>query len=249
MTMPPTKPTATQVVTALSTGLATLSATDLPTIRSIYLSGSYLRGDWLESSSDLDVQILFRDTLSPSDLKRIKSLAEAAGPFASQCPGGIDWSTQPNIPTTLEEAHTVGPFLYHSIFLFDLKENLEVLWGEDVKEILPQPPEPRELSSQVLDYALSRLTTLPDDLEGRQRAAWSAYKATLVAQLHFGERTLSKWRILELFLKNVPAFPLKHVGEYIIRSYLGASYPDHPPAYRDVGYYSNYVKQLRTLLP
>lgn len=248
MNTPPTKPTANQVVTALSSGLATSSTADLPTIRSVYLSGSYVRGDWLESSSDLNVQILFRDTASPSDLTRIKSFAEAAGSFASQCPGGVDWSTQPNIPTTLEEAHTVGPFLYHSIFLFDLKENLEVLWGEDVKKLLPEPPEPRELSSRVLDQALSRMTTLRDDNEGRRRATWAAYKATLVAQLHFGERTLSKWRILELFLRNVPAFPLKHVGEQVISSYLGASYPERPPAYQEVGYYSTYVKQLRTLI-
>jgi hypothetical protein len=247
MNAPPTKSSADQIVATFSEGLASLSAANLPTIRSVYLSGSYVRGDWLEASSDLDVQILFHDTPSPSDLARIKSFA-AAGSFASRCPGGIDWSTQPNIPTTLEEAHTIGPFLYHSIFLFDLKENLEVLWGENVKEILPQPPEPEELSARVLDYSLSRLTTLSDDTEGRQRAAWSAYKATLVAQLHFGERTLSKWRILELFLKNVPAFPLKHVGEHIIRGYLGASYPDHPPTYQAVNDYTNYLQQVRLLL-
>jgi hypothetical protein len=246
--MPPTKLNADQVVAALSTGLEFMDAAELPSIRSVYLTGSYVRGDWLDSSSDLDVQILFRDTLSHSDLNRIKSFTAEAGSFASQCPGGVDWSIQPNISTTLEEARQIGPFLYHSIFLFDLKENLRVLWGEDVKEILPQPPEPRELSSQVLDCLLSRLTTLPDDSENCQRAAWSAYKATLVAQLLFGERTLSKYRILELFLENVPTFPLKHIGEHVIRDYLGARYPDQPPVYKEVGYYVNYVKQLRSLL-
>jgi hypothetical protein len=252
----PTRLIADRVVDSLSAGLASVRMDMLPTIRSVYLGGSYVRGDWLDASSDLDVEILYRraqssETSRAADLSRIKAIAQAALPpqgFASQCPGGIDWSTQPAIPTTAEDARTVGPFLYHSVFLFDRKENVRVLWGEDVKTLLATPPDPRSLSAQAMDLLLSRVRSLADDDEGRRRAAYSSYKATLVAQLHFGERTLSKWRILDLYLRNVPSFPFKHVGEHIIRAYLGAEYPGHPPVYRSLQDYVRYVTQLRGVL-
>ena len=252
----PTKLIADRVVAALSTGLSKVSTDDLTTIRSVYLVGSYVRGDWLDACSDLDVEILYRNVQSSSadraaDINRIKALTQPALPpdgFASQCPGGIDWSTQPTIPTTAEAARVVGPFLYHSVFLFDRKENLDVLWGDDVKTLLPAPPDPRSLSAQAVDLLLSRIRDLADDVEGRRRAAYSAYKMTLIAQLHFGERTLSKFRILELYLRNVPSFALKHVGEHIIRAYLGAEYPDHPPTYRGLQDYVEYAVRLRGLL-
>ena len=254
MTRTPTKPIAEKVVAALEAGLSTVRAAELPNVRAVYLSGSYVRGDWLEASSDVDVTILYRpaegcNSPSPQDLARIQGHVRGIAPFPSQCPGGIDWSTQPGVPTSPEEVRKVGPFLQYSIFLFDLKGNLRVLWGEDIVSLLPPAPDPRPLAGQALDLLLSRMSTLGSDVDSRRRAAFSSYKATLCAQLYFGERTLSKMRILDLYLRNVPPFGLKTVGERLVRDYIGSWYPDRPPAYEQTSYYVDYVRQLRALLP
>ena len=248
-----TKPVADKIVGALKAGLATVSSEELPTVRSVYLSGSYVRGDWLDASSDLDVTILYRPpeevrSHSPEDLARIQAFARCLEPFPSQCPGGIDWSTQPGVPTSPEEARKVGPFLQHSIFLFDLRENLRVLWGDDVLQLLPPAPDPRPLAPQALDLLLSRMSKLGSDLESRRRAAFSSYKATLCAQVFFGKRTLSKMRILGLYLRNIPSFALREVGERIVRDYIGSWYPDGQPEYEETSYYVDFVRELRALL-
>lgn len=33
---------------------------EVPSIRNIYITGSFVRGDWLNMSSDLDIQVLFK---------------------------------------------------------------------------------------------------------------------------------------------------------------------------------------------
>ena len=134
--------------------------TDLQSIRSIYLSGSYIRGDWLNSSSDLDITMLRADghnsIIFEKDFAFLRSLSQRILDgefFPSQCPGGIDWSTQNSIPTTPSEASVIGPYLYDSIFLFDLKEQFYLLWGEDVKQRLPDPPDPAKLAAPALELS------------------------------------------------------------------------------------------------
>ncbi len=56
-----------------------------------------------------------------------------------------------------------------------------------------------------------------------------AYKAVTAAQIFFGEAVLDKYRMLELYQRNVPEFEGKPFGEILIRNYLGSFYPQRPP--------------------
>ncbi len=73
-----------------------LGTVQLAAVRSVYISGSYCRGDWLDRSSDLDVNIVLRDTaqsVQDKDIQWIQSSIEkgkAGRNFPSQCPGGVD---------------------------------------------------------------------------------------------------------------------------------------------------------------
>ncbi len=247
---------AEKLVGGLKQALDQTRPTDLLSIRSIYLTGSYIRGDWLDSSSDLDITILCADeqnsVIFEKDFAFLRSLAQRildGAFFPSQCPGGIDWSIQSSIPITPSEASVIGPYPYHSIFLFDLKEQFYLLWGEDVKQRLPDPPDPAKLAAPALDFLLSRLSRLGNSRDDARKAAFAAYKSVLVAQLAWGRRTLHKYRILDLYNCFVPDFALKYVGKRIIRDYLGSFYPDRPPQYEDATYYTSFIKALRETLP
>ena len=54
-----TKQLADLIVSGLE---AALRHASLPSIRSIYIYGSYCRGDWLDCSSDLDVGVITSET-------------------------------------------------------------------------------------------------------------------------------------------------------------------------------------------
>src|SRR5664279_473770 len=109
---------AEKLVGGLKQALDQTRPSDLLSIRSIYLNGSYTRGDWLDSSSDLDITILCADEQNSETFEKdftfLRSLAERildGASFPSQCPGGIDWNTQISLPTTPSEASEIGPYL------------------------------------------------------------------------------------------------------------------------------------------
>lgn len=55
---------------------------------------------------------------------------------------------------------------------------------------------------------------------GKAQNGFFGFKASQVLQLFFGEQTLNKVRLLDLYRKNVPDFKLKTFGELIIRELL-----------------------------
>jgi hypothetical protein len=251
-----TRGLADRVINDLKQELNLLHPQDLPGIRSIFVTGSYARGDWLDSSSDLDITLLLRSDTGnglpfQEDIRTLQTAAQRiikGAEFPSQCPGGIDWSIQASIPTTREETYHIGPYLYYSIFLFDLKEQLLPLWGEHVQHSLPSPPDPAELAPAALEGLLARLKQLGDAQDDARKAAFVAYKATLIAQLAFGERTLNKYRVLELYDRYVPAFPSKYIGQRIIRDYIGSYLPDRPARFEAVAYYTQFVRDLSAVV-
>ena len=105
-----------------------LSCANLPAIRSVYLSGSYCRGDWLDCSSDLDVGGVIRDadnSLIERDIQWLQNVLEelkGTAAFPSHCPDGIDFSTSPEsaLPKTREEAAVPAPYSLFSTTMFDL---------------------------------------------------------------------------------------------------------------------------------
>jgi len=229
-----------------------LSHADLPAIRSVYISGSYSRGDWLDCSSDLDVGVIVKD-MDGSQVERdihwlqntLEQLKGAAG-LPSHCPGGIDLSISPEnaVPKTREEAGVPSPYTLFSSAMFDLYAHHISLYGEELTHILPPYPDPARAAVAWLAQLDRRIGTLERD---DPRAMFLAYKAATAAQLHFGEPTLHKYRILELYQAHVPDFAEKSFGERVIRNYLGSFYPERPPMTLPGTECAEFVRQLREL--
>ena len=249
-----TRVIASEIVNCLQEELSALPPRDLPGVRALFVYGSFVRGDWLDCNSDLDLGVLLASGASPDSSAGYQKIQEAARrtlagrAFGSHTPGGIDWCTLSSFPTRDEQAREITGFFPFSIFLFDFLQHSDVLWGEDFRRQMPRPPEPRSLAAECLDAILTRLAQLdgPDVL--RLRAPFNAYKAVLVAQLAFGERTVEKTRILHLYQRNVPKFPMKADGEKLIRQYVGAIYPEWVPRMQDPPYYQQLIDELRQLV-
>ena len=132
-----------------------LSHAYLPAIRSVYLSGSYCRGDWLDCSSDLDVGVIIRgadNSLIERDIQWLQNtLEELKGTraFPSHCPGGIDFSTSPEsaLPKTQEEATVPAPYSLFSTTMFDLYAHHILLYGDELNRVLPPCPNPAKAAA------------------------------------------------------------------------------------------------------
>lgn len=230
-----------------------LSHAKLPAIRTVYLSGSYCRGDWLDCSSDLDVGVIIRDTdpaLIERDIQWLQNALKAlqgTAAFPSHCPGGIDFSTSPEraLPKTREEAAVPAPYSLFSTAMFDLYAHHILLYREELECVLPPCPNPAEAAGPWLAMLHQRMTALGPT---HPKTMFLTYKAITAAQLHFGEATLNKYRMLELYQKHVPDFEGKEWGERVIRNYLGSFYPERPPMALSGAACAELVRQLRELV-
>lgn len=225
-----TKQLADSIVRGLE---AALRHASLPSIRSVYISGSYCRGDWLDCSSDLDVGVITSETGASSAEQDIlwlrNTLDRLKGEtFPSHCPGGIDFSRSPEtaVPSTPEEAAIPSPYAPFSTTMFDLRAHHLSLYGEELDRILPPSPPPAGAAGDWLTALDTRAASLGT---GDPRLMFLAYKAVTAAQLYFGQPTLHKYRILELYQNCVPDFEQKAFGERVISNYLGSFYPERPP--------------------
>lgn len=256
-----TRQIASEIVQAIAERLPTVGSGVLDGIRSVYVCGSFVRGDWLERSSDLDLNVLFRPgdyevEETPFGLRYLvapechpgyallqATATEALGgeEFYSSCPGGIDWMAYPSPPTD-EDVSRIQGSKYFNVFLFDLHQNHQTLWGEPPRHWLPHSRDPKELTEECFTATLARLASLPADRN--DAAARLSYKLTLLAQVVLGEETLDKIRLLGLYRDHVPDFPEKAVGELLIRGYLGAVYPERPAHFESVDTYRGYCQAL-----
>jgi predicted nucleotidyltransferase len=230
-----------------------LSACDLPAFKSIYVAGSYCRGDWLNSGSDLDIHMINNDegrSHRDENLATIQSVISSAldgRSFLSHCPGGIDYGFNniSDIPKTIEDARRPSPYAPFSTLLFDFKENNITIYGENINELLPEAPDPKACAKDWFHMLASRIQNAE---AGDFRLPFSTYKAIIAAQLHFGEKTVNKYKMLALYQKHVPDFPMKYFGELVIRNYLGSIYPERPPMSFDRLDYLSFIEGLRFVL-
>lgn len=248
-----TRAIAKEIVDGLREELRGCSPEYLPGVRCLFVSGSFLRGDWLNCNSDLDLAVLFSNGASEqsSGYKRVLAQSNrilAGRDFPSHTPGGIDWCTLESFPTRPEEVRTISGYFPFHIFLFDFLKYSQILWGEDFRRHMPGPPHPASLARKWLDAILTRLAQLQGSDILQQKAAFNAYKAIVITQLVFGEQTLDKTRILNLFQTNVPDFPMKADGEELVRQYLGAVYPERMPHLRSPDHYQSLIRELRDLV-
>lgn len=227
-----------------------LGTVQLGGVRSVYVSGSYCRGDWLDNSSDLDINIVLRDTaqsIQDKDIHWIRSAIEegkAGRDFPAQCPGGVDLGliSEKHIPKTREEASIPSPYSPFSTVMFDLQAHHLTLYGEDPNEFLPPAPDPAGCAGAWLRFLCGR------PMDSSHRAMFGAYKAVTAAQLYFGEPTLHKYRMLELYQRYVPNFPDKPFGEQVIRNYIGSFYPERPPLLLPAARYAAFMAELERLV-
>ena len=124
-----TRDIAEEIVLGLQRELGRPSSDDLPGIRSLFVYGSFVRGDWLECNCDLDLGVLFSPEApeNSSGWERIQDVARrilAGRDFPSHTPGAIDWSTLSSFPTRDEEARKISGFFPFNIFLFDFQRHV-----------------------------------------------------------------------------------------------------------------------------
>ena len=225
----------------------------LNAFKSIYISGSYCRGDWLNSSSDLDIHMINIDTGDESkgnDLNCIKSIVSESlnrQDFPSHCPGGIEYgfNSISNIPKTYDEACVPSPYAYFSTLMFDFKKNHITIYGDEINDMLPESPDPKANASKWFLMLSERIKTYePDDY----RLPFSTYKTIIAAQLHYGEIVINKYRMLELYQKYIPDFTMKWFGELVIRNYIGSIYPDRLPVRFPHADYTSFIDELTCLI-
>jgi hypothetical protein len=251
--------TAKNIVDFFQCKLQFKNSEDLPSIRSIFITGSFIRGDWLNMSSDLDINFLFlKDCDKEQANKDFDFLTNMVAtefvnpPFSSQAmsaPFGLDLSKHYYIPVKQNDIKEICPYLYFSVFYFDFLTNCRIIWGENFIPLLPCELPAKELVKPAIDFLLNRMITYDSNSENyKLKCAYAAYKATAMLQIHFGEKTLNKRKLLELYMLNVPDFNYKTFGEFIIRNYLGNYYPNNTPKFLEAEKYIDYVKSLKELL-
>jgi predicted nucleotidyltransferase len=224
-----TKETSEIIVNALGNNLTKII---LPSIISIYIPGSFCRGDWLNNSSDLDIHIIFskNNETRENDLKRIyESVEEAKGSkiLYSHMPGGIDYGFNEiaNVPKTLEEALEPSPYPYFSTLMFDIKEHNKTIYGTEINKLLPETPDPRINIKKWIQILIERTRRLENN---NIKIPFNIYKMILGLQILYGDKNINKYDILQLYQKNVPGFKMKWFGEMVIRNYIGSIYPERP---------------------
>jgi len=251
-----TKQLAQEVVEGLKSELPKQDSSELKNVYSVCISGSYARGDFLDCNSDLDINVIFKPGVGSQDrddtgyllVQSVVNKIIGGRPFPSHAPGGIDWD-----PLRWEWLPTseVGPIPPHDspyfppfgIFLFDFHQHLEVCWGEDPRPILASPPPPASMVQAWFKSSLVKIERL-SEIGDRRRVAFGAFKSLQLAQIIFGELTLDKTQLPELYKQNVPDFPMKSAGERVIQGYIRAKYPDSPPEFEEIEFYRRLVIEL-----
>ena len=189
--------------------------------------------------------------LFEADVAALKACLQANGAptaFPSQCPGGIDWSFQTFVPKSPVDVARPTPYAYYGVFYFDFLSTIRLLWGDDFTPDLPPVNDTKALMLPTLEQTYERLKPLADTGMNRQRSAFAAYKAAVMLQLFFGERSLDKFSMLKLYQRYVPDFAFKERGEQIIRERLSACYLHNPPDFRALSYYLAFVEAALNLV-
>ena len=206
-------------------------------VHSVFVSGSYVRGDWLDGRSYLDIGLVTdcRWERGFADVRRVVSDVVGEDGFDSHEEGGVDWNLidAALLPRTTQQAID-SPYPYFSVFRFDLDAHCDILWGDDSRAPLPPVPPPHGIAHRFLRQRARRIAFLQDSPLGRKRALYAAYKAAVVLQLVHGELTLDKHRMPGLFEHNVPEFPGKRTCAAIIANYAsgGLAVPEPVAFYR-----------------
>jgi flavodoxin len=244
-----TKKIAENIVNTLGEQLAKI---ELSSIASIYVPGSFCRGDWLNNSSDLDIHFVFSENtdMRQNDMDKIYKIIEKAKgrkTLYSHAPGGIDYgfSEMANVPKTLEEALAPNPYPYFSTLMFDIKKYNKTIYGVEINQLLPEAPDPKLNVKEWILILIERTKKLENE---SIKIPLNAYKIILGLQILYGDNNINKYEILQLYQKNVPEFDMKWFGEMIIRNYIGSIYPERPLTIFENELYIKFMTDIIMLL-
>ena len=256
---------ADEIVQGLEKRLSGLLKDNDKGIWSVCICGSYPRGDFIPYNSDLDICVIFKpgreaafpiyDACNEKKLKAIQNTPKEilnGRKFYSHHPSAIDWPTLlwEWIPKTQDDIKIPlkGPnFRYFNIFLFDYIKNLCVLWGNDPRDIMPEPLPMSKMVQTLFQRQQNRNNKLL--MEGNAAfMAFGTFLSIQVAQIIFGEETIDKRNLLSLYKNNVPDFPLKDFGCQMIEAKANQRFPDKKPEYKKPEQYMEFENQLREIV-
>ncbi len=252
---------ASELVLGLREQLPALLDQDNGGLWSVCLCGSYARGDFMDRNSDLDFHLVFAPGCGPvgnpydsPGFLAVKGLVKkllAGREFICHNPGQFDWviSAYESLPKSQAKVHIPDgspdiPLL--SIFLFDYIENLLVLWGPDPRSVMPEPLPFAVLAEgwfSSVEIARNRYFETGDEW----RVPFTTFKSIQIAQVLFGQRTLDKNKLSELFRRHVPDFPLKDFGCKVIDAKLAQTFPENPCKFAPWREYAALEDQLAEL--
>ncbi len=206
----------------------------------VVVGGDLPRQDFIPNNSSLLVFPLITNctTLFIYDSPAYRAIVDIfdrlCAPYFDCSEAPMVWQNQAfdevNLPVSAEsfDPPTTPQCQWHSMYLFDLIEHHQVVYGEDFVKRLYRP-QPKDLTvrmaAEVLRAVRSQKTTHPAGFE--TVAHWQALKMVAVLQLHFSDvsPTIAWQQVLENYSRHVPEFPSKRFGEQQWRQAMRVRYP------------------------
>lgn len=226
-------------------------------IYSICISGSFVRGDFIQCNSDLDVNIVFSPNFDGNlqnncNIDHIVSIIKKArnnGPFPSHSAQGVEinfilWDWLPKSQKEIKHPTDGSYFTPLGIFLFDYHKNLDICWGNDPRVFLPKPLHPKTMAKLWFETILKKI----ENSTNIEAIAFATFKSIQLAQIVFGELTLDKNYLASQYENIMPPFTLKDKTYQIVSEYLNAIYPENRPKYFTKQTYYDIVCQLYGLV-
>ncbi|NJD98354.1 nucleotidyltransferase domain-containing protein [Thermococcus sp. LS1] len=108
----------------------------VPSLHSLILFGSLVRGDFIPGTSDVDFFAVLEDGADPeSIIEKIKPTLEECSAFLNPVEVDLAWEWLPNLRDPL---HLGYPFKFLTVYQQDFRVNHVVIFGEDVVGLLPE---------------------------------------------------------------------------------------------------------------
>ena len=207
------------------------------------IGGDLARGDFIPNYSNLLVFpfISNKNTFNVYDSRALKAVKaifdELCKPFLGCAESPTVWDNlaidQIHLPVTAEDFDppTIPQPAWLSMFLFDLIDNHQMIYGDDFIADLYRP-DPKHLTLRITAESLRVLRATAD---GKMHppfgfetvAHWQALKMIRILQLHFadGEPTIAWALTLQNYQEHVPQFGAKQFGESLWKREMKRRFP------------------------
>ena len=175
-------------------------------VYSVVLFGSYVRGDYVEGLSDLDILTVIRDINIVSSLKEIIEKCKEKSNFKN-----IDWAwcTVDEIRNPMEGY----PFKFLTIYLDDFRKNHRVIYGKEIIHEIPS-----KIEGDLISQRINRLKALAKNSKGKMLSIVAGEVVRLLAIIS-GANGISKKDTMDA-LKNVEDEHIRHLAYFVWNSYL-----------------------------